>query len=56
LTNSDAENAETQTWSLFAYKCEYIDKVTYEELNYQSLEVGEIINYMITNPEKFGTK
>ncbi|SDB65255.1 four helix bundle protein [Flavobacteriaceae bacterium MAR_2010_188] len=54
LTDRDAENSETQTWILFAFKCEYIKETTYNELNSESLEVEKIINYMIANPEKFG--
>ncbi|MDT0642370.1 four helix bundle protein [Zunongwangia sp. F363] len=54
LSDSDAENAETQSWLEFAYACEYIDKNTKEELNQKSLEVGRLLNYMINNPVKFG--
>ncbi|SDB65249.1 four helix bundle protein [Flavobacteriaceae bacterium MAR_2010_188] len=56
LTDSDAENAETQTWLLFALECEYINKDIYKELKNESLEVGKIVNYMIANPDKFDTK
>ncbi|MDT0689500.1 four helix bundle protein [Salegentibacter sp. F188] len=54
LTDSDAENAETQSWLEFAYACEYINKNTKEELNQKSLEVGKLLNYMINNPARFG--
>lgn len=54
LTDSDAENAETQTWLDFAFACEYIDKETKEVLITRSLEVGKLLNYMINNPSKFG--
>lgn len=33
LTDSDAENAETQSWLEFAYACNYIDLGTKEELH-----------------------
>jgi len=56
LTDSDAENAETQTWLLFALHCEYISKEIYEELKSETNEVGKLINYMINNPAKFGVK
>ncbi|MDT0646199.1 four helix bundle protein [Zunongwangia sp. F260] len=52
LIDSDAENAETQSWLEFAYG--YITKNTKEELNQKSLEVGKLLNYMINNPAKFG--
>ena len=56
LTDSDAENAETQVWIEFAYRCNYINENLYQELLNQSEEVGKLINYMILNPNKFGVK
>lgn len=56
LTDCDAENAETQVWIEFAYRCNYINKNLYQELINQSEEVGKLINYMIQNPHKFGVK
>tara|TARA_R110001592_G_scaffold256789_2_gene520462 strand:- start:1669 stop:2034 length:366 start_codon:yes stop_codon:yes gene_type:complete len=56
LSDSDAENSETQTWLLFALKCNYIDKNTFEELSSENSEVGKLIDYMINNPGKFGAK
>ena len=32
LTDSDAENSETQTWLEFAYACKYINENTFNEL------------------------
>lgn len=54
LTDSDAENAETQSWLEFAYACNYIDLGTKEELLKKSHEVGKLLNFMINNPGKFG--
>lgn len=56
LTNSDSENSETQGWLEFAFACEYIDKSTFNELISASEEVGKLIQYMINNPGKFGSK
>ncbi len=56
LTDSDAENAETQTWLKFALACEYLSEEHYEILFMKSEEVGKLINYMINNPRKFGCK
>lgn len=56
LTDSDAENSETQVWLEFALECEYIDKTTFDELTSESEEVGKLLNFMILNPEKFGVK
>tara|TARA_R110000868_G_scaffold91812_2_gene254393 strand:+ start:8200 stop:8571 length:372 start_codon:yes stop_codon:yes gene_type:complete len=55
LTDCDAENSETQTWLEFAKACNYINKEKFEELTNESIEVGKLINYMILNPEKFGS-
>jgi four helix bundle protein len=54
LTDSDAENSETNTWLEFSLKCCYIDKETFDRLNIKSNEIGKLINYMINNPNKFG--
>jgi len=56
LTDSDAENSETQVWLAFALSCKYISENLFEELNSESQEIGKLINYMILNPEKFGSK
>ncbi|MHC0441169.1 four helix bundle protein [Flavobacterium sp. 3-210] len=54
LTDSDAENSETNTWLQFSLECQYITKETFDRLNIKNLEVGRLINYMINNPSKFG--
>lgn len=54
LTDSDAENSETNVWLEFALKCEYIDQGKFNILNTKNTEVGKLINYMINNPNKFG--
>ena len=54
LTDSDAENSETNVWLEFLLQCNYINKDTYDNLNNKSLEIGKFINYMINNPNKFG--
>ncbi len=56
LSDSDAENAETQSWLHFASECRYISEEEYENLNQQSEEVGKLINYMINNPGRFGKR
>ena len=54
LTDSDAENSETQVWLEFSFKCSYINESVYNEMLNESIEVGKLINYMILNPQKFG--
>ena len=56
LTDSDAENSETQVWLEYSFACDYITKETFNELLNDSNEVGKLINYMILNPKKFGVK
>ncbi len=56
LTDSDAENSETQTWLEFALKCGYIASEVYQTLIVKSHDVGKLINFMMLNPEKFGAK
>lgn len=53
LTDSDAENSETQTWLEFALEYVYIEQVHFDEFLKESEEVGKLINYMINNPSKF---
>lgn len=53
LTDSDAENSETQSWLEYALACEYINQENFDNLTSKSLEVGKLLNYMINNPDKF---
>ncbi len=54
LTDADGENSETQVWLQFALSCQYITAEIEKTLQQQSNEVGKLIQYMITNPAKFG--
>ncbi|MGX7668253.1 four helix bundle protein [Flavobacterium pedocola] len=54
LTDSDAENSETNVWLEFALKCNYINKEKFNILYDNNVEVGKLINFMINNPYKFG--
>ena len=56
LTDSDAENSETQGWLEYALACKYITNEKHDYLLEKSKEVGKLINYMILNPSKFGSK
>lgn len=55
LTDSDGENSETLVWLEFALACEYIDNELFLSLEKKNQEIGKLINYMILNPEKFGS-
>jgi four helix bundle protein len=56
LTDSDAENSETQVWLEFALNCNYLTEETYNKLLTESIETGRLLNYMILNPAKFGVQ
>jgi four helix bundle protein len=56
LTDSDAENSETQTCLRFAFASDYMSREDYDYSMLKSKEVGKLINYLINNPDKFGCK
>jgi four helix bundle protein len=53
LSDSDAENTETQVWLDFSLSFKYIIREEYEKLIQKSEEIGKLLNYMMNNPEKF---
>ena len=53
LTDSDAENSETQSWLEYTLACDYINQETFDSLTSKSIEVGKLLNYMINNTDKF---
>jgi four helix bundle protein len=53
LSDSDAENTETQVWLDFAYACKYLSKQDYDNLIQRSEEIGKLLQYMMSNPDKF---
>ncbi len=53
LSDSDAENAETQVWLDFAKSCNYLAPHVHESLTSKSEEVGRLLAFMMQNPEKF---
>ena len=55
FTDSDGENSETFVGLDFAKECKYIYIQTHELLTAECFEIGKLLNYMIKNPEKFGS-
>ncbi len=53
LTDSDAENSETQVWLEFSLKCNYINENDYSTLLIQSEEVGKLLGHMLSFPERY---
>ena len=55
LTDTEAENSETQVWLDFANACGYLEEAKHNELTSLNNEVGKLIYFMMRNPEKFGS-
>jgi four helix bundle protein len=53
LTDSDGENAETDTWLDFAKDCGYMAEKDCLELKAGNREVGKLLGSMINDPSKF---
>ncbi len=56
MSDADMENTETQVWLNFALACEYIEEGTFIELDQEVAEIGRLLNFMIDNPDKFGSR
>lgn len=56
LSDADMENSESQVWLHFAISCGYISNEEFTNLNAQIEEIGKLLGFMITNPEKFGAQ
>ena len=53
LTDSDAEQAETQHWIDSAMACGYISYETHRTLIEKSMKIGRMIGSMMAKPESF---
>jgi four helix bundle protein len=53
LSDSDAENTETEIWIRFSFDCKYINQDIFSNLSERSAEIGRMLGYMIQNPDKF---
>jgi four helix bundle protein len=53
LTDSDGENAETETWLDFAQDCQYITLQDYKKFKEECRRIGSMLGAMIKNPEPF---
>ena len=54
-SDADMENSETQVWLDFSLRCGYIKEDVYKDKLQKSEEVGRLLQYMMDNPEKFGS-
>ena len=53
LTDSDAEQTETQHWLDTALACTYIASEEHQQLLQNCMEIGRMLGSMITNPAPF---
>lgn len=53
LTDSNAENTETEIWIQFLKDCQYLDELDYKDFSKRCEEVGRMLGSMIDHPEKF---
>jgi four helix bundle protein len=53
LTDSDAENSETNVWIDFSFACNYIEENVKDDLTFKNAEIGKLIFHMINNPDKY---
>lgn len=56
ISDADMESTETQTWLDFALNCNYMSKEEYGYCAQQIAEVGRLLHYMRTFPEKYKPK
>lgn len=53
LNDAETENTETQVWLDFSRDCTYLSTEEYLLLSNLNDEIGKLIYFMSTNPEKF---
>lgn len=53
LSDADMENAETGVWLDFSMDCKYIADTEYTFLINLNGEVGKLLGYMMSHPDKF---
>ncbi len=53
VSDSDAENSETQVWLDFAYANQYISEEVHQQLYQSSEEIGRLLSDMLNNPKKY---
>ena len=53
LSDSDAEQAETQHWLNTALACEYLSTDEHKQLMAKCMQIGRMLGKMMANPEPF---
>ena len=54
ISDCQGENSDTLVWIDFSLNCKYITKENYDKLININTEVGKLLSYMLSNPDKFG--
>jgi four helix bundle protein len=53
ISDADMENTETQTWLDFSLACNYIDESKFHHLYSYTIEIGKLLNHMLSYPERY---
>jgi four helix bundle protein len=53
VSDSDAENSETQVWLDFAFASQYIPEDVHQQLYLSSEEIGRLLSDMLNHPKKY---
>jgi four helix bundle protein len=53
ITDSDAENSETDTWLDFAKDCGYLNDYDHERLTGRCSDIGGMLGSMLKKPNTF---
>ena len=53
ITDSDAENSETNIWLDFSKDCDYLALDLHLSFVARNDEIGRLLNHMINNPDKY---
>lgn len=53
ITDTDAENSETNVWLDFSRDCHYLSLDFHSKFMVRNEEIGRLLNHMINNPGKY---
>ena len=53
ISDSDAENSETNIWLDFALACKYLHSEKHSQMIVRNEEIGRLLNHMLNNPDKY---
>lgn len=53
VSDSDAENSETNIWIDFSLACNYLSNEIHQKMISRNEEIGRLLHHMMNNPEKY---